>query len=71
MNSPEDCETMCIPANLHINFNAVDFPLEGSPIAVGTGQEPENNIAFIYNEGVNWSNNVLSVDPYRETLTLT
>ena len=51
MNSPEDCETMCIPANLHINFNAVDFPLEGSPMAVGTGQEPEKNIAFIYNEG--------------------
>jgi hypothetical protein len=47
MNSPEDWETMCIPANWHINFNAVDFPLEGSPMAVGTGQEPEKSIVFI------------------------
>jgi hypothetical protein len=47
MNFPEDWETMCIPANWHINFNAVDFPLEGSPMAVGTGQEPEKSIVFI------------------------
>jgi hypothetical protein len=68
MNSPEDWETMCIPANWHINFNAVDFPLEGSPMAVGTGQEPEKSIVFIQlQRGCKRSNNGLSIDPYRES----
>ena len=39
-NFPDSCEINCMPANLQITFKAVDLPHDGSPIAVGTGQEP-------------------------------
>ncbi len=42
INSPVDCKTKCIPANWLISFSAVDFPLDGCPMAVGTWQEPKN-----------------------------
>ena len=40
MNSPDDCDTICIPISLPIKRNAVDFPLAVSPTAVGTGHAP-------------------------------
>ena len=41
INSPDDCDTICMPINFAIRRKAVDLPLAVSPTAVGTGQEPK------------------------------